>query len=149
MPHDANQVLMGSTKSSDVAVTNIAGDPASFPAGTVVRLDSSGEPSLLEADGGYFGVSKGESLSKTERLSVVRSGLGVPLLLTAGYSPAVGDPVFIDDETGLGQAEPVGEDDWTVSSTGAIYVSGPLDAVALDGTVTQDAVAYIDMPGGL
>lgn len=147
--HDANQVMMGSTDSSDKQSTNYAADPANFKAGTAVRLDSDGLVSVDEADGQLIGVSLGDSLSKTEKLSVCRAGLRVPLLLTSGYTPAVGDRVYIDDETGLGRAEPEGEEEHTVTETAAIYVSGPLDAVERDGTVTVDGVAYIDMPGGL
>lgn len=145
--HNPNQVLMGSTNSSDKAATNYAADPADFPAGTAVRLDSSGELSTTLADGLLVGVSLGESLSKTERLSVCRSGEGVPLKLTEGYEPAVGDPVYIDDVTGLANDGEDEEVDATLTS--AIFVSGPLDAVLLDGTVEEDSVAYIDMPGGL
>lgn len=147
--HNANQVLMGSTDSSDKSATNYAADPADFPAGTAVRLASDGSLSVDSGDGQFLGVSLGESLSKTEKLSVCRSGLGVPLKLTEGYEPAKGDPVFIDDATGLGNAEPEGEEEHTVTATAAIYTSGPLDAVLIDGTVEEDSVAYIDMPGGL
>lgn len=149
MAHDPNQILMGSVNSSDSACELIDADPSTFPAGLALRLNSSGAPSIDATDGEFFGVSRGESLSKTKKLAVQRYGCGVPLKLTEGFVPVVGEPVFIDDETGLANAEPEGEDDWTVSATAAIYKSGPLDAILLDGTVEEDSVCYIDMPGGL
>lgn len=143
--HDANQVLMGSTDSSDKSATNYAADPADFPAGTALVLGSDGIPSNDMTDGQFIGVSLGESLSKTEKLSVCRSGLGVPLLVTEGFTPVKGQAVYVHSDTG----HAVDDEDEDAVATAAIYTSGPLDAVALDGTVTEDGVCYIDMPGGL
>ncbi len=77
--HNPDRVAMGSHGSSDADISNQSGDPASFPAGTVVQLDSSGD--LSASSGGYIGVSLGESLADTEKTAVLRAGNRVPVLL--------------------------------------------------------------------
>jgi hypothetical protein len=56
-------------------------DPATFPAGTAVRLKSDGTVSAAKADGSWIGVSRGRSLSSTKKLSVVTDGRLVPVLV--------------------------------------------------------------------
>src|SRR5215213_4622452 len=79
--HSASKCLMGSPAFSGSEANEFDADPASFPAGVACRLKSDGTVSLLSADGGFLGISLGRSLSSTKRLSVLRSGLKVPVLL--------------------------------------------------------------------
>jgi hypothetical protein len=72
---------MGAAQSSGYSVADFDADPASFPAGTAVRLKSDGTISKTKADGSWIGVSAGRSLSSTKRLSVVTDGRGVPMLV--------------------------------------------------------------------
>lgn len=92
MSHDATKVLMGSVQVSGAEISDHAADPASFIAGVAVRQKSDGTLSLVKADGQWLGVSKGKSLSDHKKLSVVRSGLGVPVALEA--KPAYGEVVI-------------------------------------------------------
>lgn len=79
MAHDANKVVLGSTVSSVKDVSQHGSDPASFPAGLAVSLDSNGALSLLKSNGPRIGVSLGRSLSDHKKTAVCRDGLGVPL----------------------------------------------------------------------
>jgi hypothetical protein len=81
MGHDATKIVFGVTDSSDREIVDVDADPASFPGGTVVRLKSDGTLSTVAADGAFFGVSMGKSLSEIKRLSVCKSGNRVPVLL--------------------------------------------------------------------
>jgi len=145
MPHDPTKFKMGTTNSSAKDVSNFKSDPATFPAGTAVRVKSDGKLSVTAADGGFAGVSLGAPLSDAKVTTVVRTGEGVAVLLTddaASYAYVVlGASVYIDDVSGKA--------DVTSGSTltNAIYVSLPLDGVLENGTTAK--VALIDMPGGL
>jgi hypothetical protein len=77
--HDASKVLLGSTRSSAKDISTHDVDPANFPAGLGVCLNSSGGLSLDISDGRRIGISLGKSLSDTKKTSVVRTGEGVPL----------------------------------------------------------------------
>jgi hypothetical protein len=79
--HDATKVLLGAAQSSGKEVEAFNADPASYPAGVVVRLKSDGTISLLKADGADYGVSMGRSLSNTKKTAVCRSGLRIPVLV--------------------------------------------------------------------
>ncbi len=81
MGHDSSKVQMGSVGMSGYNAADFAADPATFPAGTAVRLKSDGTISVVKADGAWVGVSRGRSLSSTKRLSVVTDGRLVPVLL--------------------------------------------------------------------
>lgn len=81
--HDPTKMLMGATQSSDKEASIYASDPASFPAGRAVRLNSSGALSLASGDGQLIGVSLGKSLSDVTKTSVCRAGHRVPLELAA------------------------------------------------------------------
>lgn len=124
-------------------------DPATYPAGTAVRLASTGLLTVTKASGQLIGVSLGRSLSDIKRTSVIKAGLLVPILLTddsAEYVYVVkGAAVYIDDVTG--KANIVDTGDVTTTISGAVYASGPLDGIAEDGTTVK--VALIDMQGGL
>lgn len=139
--HDSNQVLMGSTKSSLKNVENYAG---SIEAGLIVRQKSDGTISIAKADGGALGISLGKSLSNNARTAVARKGSGIPVLLTAAFTPVVGDQVHISDTTGKAIASGAG-----ATGMNAVYSSVKLDALKEDGTTVEDGVAYIDFVGGL
>lgn len=79
--HDAAKMLMGSTKSSCREAEVYSDDPASFPAGLAVSLNSSGALSLLKSAGRRIGISLGRSLSNTKHTAVLKAGLGVPVKL--------------------------------------------------------------------
>lgn len=142
MGHDATKIPMGSTQSSFRDVDNMAG---AIAAGTLVRQKSDGTISTALADGSAIGISLGKSLSDTSRTAIVRSGLKVPILLTSGFSPAIGAQVAVSDTTGLAKAY-TGTGD---SYINAVYASAKKIAVLEDGTEVADGAAYIDMPGGV
>lgn len=137
--HNAGQVLLGSTKSSFREIDNRAGV---IPAGKIVRLKSDDTISIAAADGSPLGISVGRSLSDTSRTAICRKGDGVPLLLTAAFTPVIGAQVFISDTTGLGIASGAG-----ATGMNAIYTSAVLAGIDEDGV--SQLVATIDMPGGL
>lgn len=82
--HNASLVKMGVPLSSSKSVRCFDADPADFPAGTRVCLDSDGELSKDISDGMPIGISLGRSLSDTEKTDVLVEGLGVPVLLEKG-----------------------------------------------------------------
>lgn len=147
--HDATKVLLGATGSSSKDISVNDSDPATFPAGTAVRLKSDGKLTVTKAQGQLIGISLGVSLSDTKKTAVARSGLAVPILLTDDeddYAYVVqGEKVWIDDVTGKANIEDDETETTTVSD--AVYVSGVLDGVKSDGTTVK--VALVDMPGGL
>lgn len=141
MGHDATKIPMGSTQSSFRDVDNKAG---LIEAGKIVRQKSDGTISLLAADGLPLGISLGVSLSDTSRTAICRSGIRVPILLTAAFSPTIGAQVNISDTTGLAIAAGAG-----ATAMNAVYSSGALVAIKEDNTEVAAGAAYIDMPGGL
>lgn len=78
---DTSKVQMGSVGYSGYNAADFDADPASFPAGTAVRLKSDGTISKTKADGSWVGVSRGRSLSNHKKLSVVTDGRNVPMLV--------------------------------------------------------------------
>lgn len=137
--HNASKVLLGSIQSSYGTIDNRAG---AIPAGKIVRLKSDDTISLLAADGNALGMSLGRDLSGTSRTAICRRGVGVPILLTAAFTPTKGAQVAIDDVTGIAKAAGSG-----VTAVNATYVSGILEGVDEDGADCD--VALIDFPGGL
>jgi hypothetical protein len=97
--HDASKVLLGNVGSSDRVISVHDADPASFPAGRVVRGKSDGKLSLASSDGALIGVSVGKSLSDTLKTAVCRAGNWVPLAL--GYYKAVAQLTFISKRPDL------------------------------------------------
>jgi hypothetical protein len=80
MGQDSTRVLLGVPLSSARDVARYDSDPASFPAGLAVSLNSSGTLSLLKSAGLRIGVSLGRSLSNiAARTAVCRAGEGVPM----------------------------------------------------------------------
>lgn len=80
MAHDATKAALGSSASNVKDCEVFDADPASFPAGSVLSLASTGLPSLAVSAGMRLGVSRGKSLSDHKMLSVQRTGLRVPVL---------------------------------------------------------------------
>lgn len=139
MGHDASKVILGATISSVKTIDNYAGTIA---AGLCVHLKSDGSLSLAVADGSKLGISAGKSLSDTARTAVVRKGLGVPILLTAAFTPVKGAQVHISDTTGKAGTAGAG-----FTATNALYQSAVLTGVLEDGSEAD--VALIDFQGGL
>lgn len=139
--HDASKIQMGAVKSSFKNVDNKKG---SIAAGLIVRLKSDDTISIAAADGSPLGISLGKDLSDAGRTAIVRKGAGVPIQLTAAFTPTIGAQVHISDTTGKAGAAGAG-----FTGMNATYVSGALTMVAEDGTETASAAALIDMPGGL
>lgn len=81
MSHDTSKVVMGSVGMSGYNAADFAADPATFPAGTAVRLKSDGTISVTKADGAWVGISRGRSLSSTKNIAVVTDGRLVPVLI--------------------------------------------------------------------
>lgn len=144
MGHDASKVQMGTTTSSVKESSNHPGDAATFRAGLVLRLKSDNALSVAKADGAILGVSLGKDLSDAGRVSFARSGLGLPVLLTNGFTPTRGAQVHISDTTGKAVAAGAG-----ATAVNALYASSTLTAVKEDGTTEPDGCALIDAPGGL
>lgn len=81
MGHDATKILLGTTLSTDKEISNFSSDPATFVAGLGVRVGSDGLLTLTKGSNSWAGVSMGASLSDTQKTSVLRCGLGVPVKL--------------------------------------------------------------------
>lgn len=137
--HDSSKVLMGQTRSNIKEVDNYAGDPATFQAGLCVHLKSDGTLSLASADGSKLGVSLGRSLSNTNRVAVCRKGLGVPVQVTAAFSPTLGAQVQFSTTTGKVVT--------SGTAVNAVYSAVGLTGVDEDGNEID--VALIDFQGGL
>lgn len=113
--HDPNKVLLGTNLSSSRVLSSHAADPASFPAGLAVRRSSSDGLQLDDDDtASLIGISAGRDLSDTERTSVFRKGLKVPLRMKlyaasgtfeiTGYEDAVGDSAVVAGVAFVGQS---------------------------------------------
>ena len=140
MGHDATKVLLGTNRSSFKHVDNRVG---AIEAGKVVRLKSDGTLSLAKADGSLLGVSFGKDLSDAGRTNICRSGLLVPIMTTAAFTPTLGAQVTISDTTGIAAAVGAG-----ATAVNAVYASGLLKGIKEDG-VTEVDCALIDFQGGL
>lgn len=145
MGHNANQVLMGTTRSNVKEVTSARG---TYAAGIAVRQKSDGTLSVTKADGSWLGVSLGVDLSNTDKIAVVRKGLQVPVQLKAGFNPTIGAVVEFDDATGLATG------DGTKTASNAVFATGRLGGSGADNGIAENGgsnvgVALIDFPGGL
>jgi len=139
MGHDPTRVVLGGTKKSFKLADNKLG---AIEAGLIVRLKSDDTISIASADGLPLGISLGPDLGNAGHTSICRAGLGVPVLLTAAFTPVIGAQVHISNTTGLAIATGAG-----ATGMNAVYVSGILSGVKPDGTVAN--VALIDIQGGL
>lgn len=148
MGHDPSKQLLGVTQSTDKSGTSTySSDPATFPAGIAVRLDSGGLLTVTKGSNQWAGISLGKSLSDSKKTTVLRAGSGVPIRLADdgnSYAYVVkGESVYVDDVTGLATAS--AETGTTLSN--AVFVSGVLSGIAEDGITVP--VALVDMVGGL
>lgn len=139
--HNPNTVLLGSTRGN---VKEIGNRKGSILAGVAVRLKSDGTLSTASADGGLLGISVGRDLSNIGRTAIAYKGVGVPIRLTAAFTPTIGAPVGIDNVTGLAKAPGAG-----VTTVNAVYTT-----LLSDGAVPEEGganvpAALIDFPGGL
>lgn len=140
--HNANQVLMGATRSN---IKEVSEHKGVIEAGLVVRLKSDDTLSVAAADGQLLGVSLGKDLSDIGRTSICRKGLRVPIKLATGFNPTVGAAVAISDTTGEAVA---------YSGSGNAYVNASYNTGRLSsGGIGEDGltkgVALIDFIGGL
>lgn len=150
MLHDPSIVLLGGVKTSNKQVSQYNEDPSTFKAGVAVRLKNDGTLSLAKDDGRWIGVSLGKNLSNVASgIAVLRKGLGVPVLVTEGYEPVIGEKVYFNDSTGLADDPTAvdGDEQSIVTVSAATYVSELLTGIDEDGNEVD--VALIDMPGGL
>ncbi len=140
MAQNANKALLGSTRGNAKEVGNHNGSVA---AGTAVRLKSDDTLSVTSTDGALLGVSLGRELSAIGRTAICFKGVGVPILLTTGYTPTLGAVVYIDNATGKAKA----------SATDATAVNACFTGLLTEGAIDEDGgsvrAALIDFPGGL
>ena len=141
MSHSPTTVYLGSHGSNILESDNWLGDQSVHKAGRCVRLGGDGDLDLAAAEGAKLGISLGKSLSDTNRITVARKGKKVPILLTNGFTPTVGDQVQISTTTGKAVS--------SGTAVNAVYVSSTLTAYDEDGVVIADGAAYIDFIGGL
>lgn len=134
----SSKVYLGTTKSSDKEIDNKAGVVA---AGLAVYTHSDDSIDTTAASGSLLGVSVGKSQSDTSRTAICRKGLGVPILLTNSFTPAIGAQVQISTTTGKAVS--------SGTAVNAIYRSAALSCVDEDGNAVADGCALIDFQGGL
>lgn len=139
--HNPNVVVLGSTRGNIKEIGNRKGYIA---AGIAVRLKSDGTISTASADGGLLGISVGRDLSNTGRTAIAYKGIGVPIRLTAAFTPTLGAPVGIDNVTGLAKAAGAG-----VTTVNAVYSALLSDGGLKEEDGTATPCALIDFPGGL
>lgn len=133
MGHDASKVLLGTTRSSSKQGSEVfASDPATYPAGTAVRRNSSNLLSVTKADGLWAGISLGKDLADTTKTSVLKAGEEVPLLLER--QPARGT-VTISSYANLISG---GADSVTIGATAFVAQAG---AVTPGGATFQAATS--------
>jgi hypothetical protein len=139
--HSPDKVVMGTTRGNIKEIGNRKGV---IDAGLAVRLKSDGTISTASADGQLLGISVGKDMSDIGRTAIAYKGIGVPLQLTAAFTPTVGATVAIDNVTGKGKAAGAG-----VTAVNAVYLSIPSTGGLAEDGVTIVPVAIIDFPGGL
>lgn len=135
--HDPTKVLLGTTESNVREVDNRSGE---IEAGLAVRLDT--DDAIKLTAGSLLGISLGKDLSLIGRTAILRKGLGVPLQLTAEFTPAIGAQVHISATTGKAVTSGGG-----ALPTNAVYRA--LKTGVKEDGVTEVAVAIVDMVGGL
>lgn len=145
MSHDPSKVLMGATTKSNRTVVSVK-SATIHPAGTIVFQKNDGTYTKDAADGAAFGVSLGRDLSNYGHMAVCKAGLGVPVLLDAGATPAKGVPVYAKKQAGTATEAADGANNTLLNAT---FQSGKLNAIYEDGTEGANKVAVIDFIGGL
>jgi hypothetical protein len=141
MSHNPNIVLLGTTRGNIKEIGNRKGTIA---AGTAVRLKSDDTISSASADGGLLGISVGKDLSDIGYTAIAYKGVGIPILLTAAFTPVLGAAVGIDNVTGKAKAAGGG-----VTTVNAVYSQLLTDGALSEDGVTVVTCALIDFPGGL
>jgi len=145
MSYQSDKVLLGATQSSFKTIDNV---PGVIAAGKVVHSKADGSYTTAIADGVAIGVSVGKDLSDIGRTAVCRRGIGVPILLAAGFDPVIGTQVTIDDTLGVAKGAGAGG-----TAVNAVYASGRVGGSGQNNGIDEDGnavgVAIIDFPGGL
>ncbi len=141
MSHNPNIVLLGTTRGNIKEIGNRKGEIA---AGLAVRLKSDGTLSTASADGGLLGISVGKDLSDIGYTAMAYKGVGIPIQLTAAFTPTLGAAVGIDNVTGKAKAAGAG-----VTTVNAVYSTLLSDGALAEDGVTTVLAALIDFPGGL
>lgn len=145
MAHDSNKVMLGTTSRSGKLVTSkFAEDPATFPAGTALRMNAG---ALSKSTGSLYGISLGTGLvNGVKQVAICEIGEGVPVLVdpadikasktiqdltyTAKDAGVAGDEITINYNTG-------GSDgDATVS-----VADKAISVVIEDGVTTAETIA--------
>lgn len=135
---NTDQVALGGTTGTFKKVQSL---PGNMVAGLAVVSKSDGTYTNTLSDGALVGVSLGQDESNTGKVfAVCREGSGVPIL-AGTLTPVIGAQVQIHATSG--KAVDSG------TAVNAVIVSGLLDAVLEDGTISVDGCILIDMVGGL
>lgn len=135
---NTDQVALGGTTGTFKKVENF---PGNIAAGLAVVSKSDGTYTNTLSDGVLMGISLGQDESNTgKRFAVCREGSGVPIQ-AGSLTPVIGAQVQIHATSG--KAVDSG------TAVNAVIVSGLLDCVNEDGTITVDGCILIDMVGGL
>lgn len=153
MGQDVTKVVLGSTRSNhkDVACFNV--DPASFAAGLVVSLASTGLPSLLASAGMRYGVSLGKSLSDHKKTDVLQAGLRVPvqaalsrstglITITNVSNLAAGDTLTVGATGFVGQSGAATPGAATFQATGTTAQTATNLAAQINAHATAGALVY-------
>lgn len=162
--HDASKVLMGTTRSSAKDISTHDADPATFLAGLVCRQKSDGALSLAKSDGFNVGISLGKSLSDTKKTDILRTGEGVPILLTELYAAltkanltftakAIGSGgndisiIFADTATAGSETISVTDNQITVGIEGGVSTADQIKT-AIDGDEESAALISVAVEEG-
>jgi len=139
--HDPSKVLLGSTEQSWKVSKSYKG---TIEPGVVCSRNSTGV--LIVGPGNDMGVSLGKNMGGADYSTRCEAGLGVPVALTAGFTPTQGGVVHINDTTGLANAAGAGN-----TETLGAYSSGVLTGIKYDanGAEVEVRVALVKMVGGL
>lgn len=143
MGHDATKILWGTVGSNDAVVTKEDVNPASFPAGRVVRGKSDGTISLASGDGYLKGISLGKDLADAAKTAICRSALTIPIGIAQYLVKA--DLTFIAKRPGIAVAieflagATAGSEVASVTGndTDGYVISLSMDNVSTKSTATQ------------
>lgn len=139
MSHDASKVVMGSPSNTHKVVDSKKGSVA---AGLPCYLKSDNTVTSAASDGELIGISLGKDLSDTNKTAICRAGIKVPVIRTAGNTPAIGAQVYLDNAAGTANSS-------NASSTGinAVFAAGALTGIGENGS--ESTATLIDFVGGL
>ncbi|AUR98968.1 hypothetical protein NVP1259O_06 [Vibrio phage 1.259.O._10N.286.48.F4] len=119
----------------------------SMSAGVAVSMDNADDDQTtvkaFAAANGLFGFSVANDLnSKTKTVSVIRTGLDVPIRAATGKTFSFGDPVFIDAS---GMAVPDGDADAVYQVNGTVRKA---EFIGLNENGTEVSAITVDLFGG-